>query len=185
MIRTEWLTWAADIPLAGYLAMGIAAGVVSYWWQRRASSKTKSEASLPSPVSLTDEEIEGVRRTLTLPEIRAAFPVTFRSGRVLQSVKSPCLRCGGTIDHAAIHGAITRPVDDMVLIDGAAACLSCHAIIRYHYRLYDDNRMAIRYHGTWIFLSPMELQRLAWQFHLKRLWREARRYVESLTKFGK
>jgi hypothetical protein len=97
-----------------------------------------------SPLSQRDREL------WQMPPIYQQLPIGFRNGRSWKAVDGRCYGCGRTIEPEHFRGLVSRPFENVAVLEAVAACRWCSLLTRYLWRLHDDLRITGRRGNEWI-----------------------------------
>lgn len=108
------------------------------------------EDTVETRLPVSDEEPgrnplgEYQRELLSLQPIATQMPVIFENGASWSKFTGHCASCGQPINPYLLRGRVTRPMNNVAVIEAIGVCPPCRLATTYLYRLHDDMRLTGR-----------------------------------------
>jgi hypothetical protein len=89
------------------------------------------------------------RQLLAMNPIAAQLPVKFTNGASWQTINCHCSECNLVLGRDEVLGRISKPFDNVAVLEAIGICIACNLFTRFEYRFHDDLRITGRRADGW------------------------------------
>lgn len=94
------------------------------------------------------------RELLEMAPIASQMPVAMKGGAVWDGLDGMCATCGLQIPAPLLRGQVSRPNENVAVIEAVGVCPDCRLATPFLYRLHHDMRITGLKDGVWRTWRP-------------------------------